>query len=134
MPVTDIGTGITITFLTSAFSANVMGIDGPELSRPKVPTTHLGTTTAHTSMPGDLYEIGEVTLDIQFDPNLNPPISSVAETIRITWPLAAGQSVAAKWEFSGYMVKYKPIGKLEELLTGTAVIQGSGAVTMTDAT
>lgn len=133
MPVTDIGTGITVTFLTSSFSANVIGIDGPGMERASIETSHLATTTAKTFMPGDLYDAGQLDLEIQFDPNLNPPISSAAETIRITWPLASGQSVAAKWEFSGFMTAYKPSGKLEELLTGTATVKATGAITMTDA-
>lgn len=134
MPVTDIGTGATVAFLTSSFSANIMSIDGPGIERPAIDTTHLGTTTARTHMPGDLYDVGPFDLEIQFDPNLNPPISSAAETIRITWPLAAGQSVAAKWEFSGFITAYKGGAKLEELMTGSMTIKGSGAITMTDAT
>jgi hypothetical protein len=88
----DTGHGATVTFGTTSGSFKLMGIStNLSLTRPRVETTYLGTSTNRTYMPGDLNEIGEVTLDVQFESATGlPATGTVAETITITYPLPGG--------------------------------------------
>ena len=131
MPV-DLGTGTTITFGTSGFTANVVSVDWDGIERASVQTSHLGTTTAHTFIPGDLYNPGEISLEIQFDPDDFPPIDQAAETITVTFPLSSGGSTAANWAGTGFATGFTAGVPLEELMTGTLTVKMSGAITPTD--
>ena len=131
MPVNN-GTAGTITFGTSGFTASITNINWDGIERASLPTSHLGTTTAHTFIPGDLYDPGEISLDIQFDPDDFPPISAVAETITVTYPLTAGATTAANWASTGFLTGASHIVPLEALMTGTITVKLSGAITPTD--
>ena len=131
MPV-DLGTGLSLTFGTSGFTANLLSVNGQDISRPAIQTTHLGTTTAHTFIPGDLYDPGGVEIEFQFDPDDYPPIDQPAETITVTYPLSSGGTTAANWAASGFMTDFSWGAPLEELMTGSATLKLSGAITPTD--
>lgn len=120
----DIGTGTTITFATGFF-AEILDITGPGLSRESIQTSHMGTTTAHTFLPGDLYDGGELTVELGLDVGQTPPISSVAESITITGP--GGDTIA----FDGFMTGFEPRIPLEDRMTATATIKVTGTVTFT---
>ena len=130
---TDVGNGCSLAFATSAFSAALLSIDGPGLSRPSVETTHMGTTVAKTFVPGDLYDPGELDLEFAFDPSLTPPISGALEVITITWAKHSPIATAATWVASGFLTDYKPGAKLDTRMTATAKLKLSGAITITPA-
>ena len=129
----DIGTGTTIAFGTSSFSAELLGISQDGMSRPAIDTSHMGTSTWKTFMPGDLVDNGEVQMEIAFNPDNQPPISAVAETITITFPVPAGSSSGATAAFSGFVTDWGVQGPLEERMTSTITIKVSGQITWTDA-
>ena len=127
----DVGTGVTIAFGTSGFAASLTSIS-VSMERGSIDTTNTATTVARTFMPTDLIDPGEITFDLQFDPDVEPPIKAVAETITITWPLPSGQSTAGTFACSGFMTAWEATGPLEELMTGTATCKLSGDYTWTD--
>lgn len=129
----DIGTGTTVTFGTSSFSANITNVGWSGIERPAIDTTHLGTTTARTFMPGDLFDPGELSLDIQFNPDNYPPITGAAETITVRFPIPAGLSNGATWVASGFMTSFELGNPLEELMTATMGVKFTGNITPTDA-
>jgi len=132
MPV-DIGTGASIAFGTSSFTANITSItpvSGAE--RPAIDTTHLGTTTARTFVPGDLVNWGELEVELQFDIDDRPPIDQVAETITITFPLSALGATAATLAGTGFMTNFGAEVPLEELMSGSYTVKWSGNLTWTD--
>lgn len=131
MPV-DIGTGLTITFGTSSWSANFTVSNWSGLSRESVETTHLGTTTAKTFTPADLYDAGELQIDFQFDVDDFPPIDQVAETITVTYPLSSGGSTAGTWVASGFMTNFDHSVETETLMSGSATVKFTGSITPTD--
>src|SRR5687767_1055724 len=120
-PVPDQGHGIAIVFGTSGFQGYIVGCRRSGAEREDVETTHAGTTdvsgtdvsSAKTFEPSDLYDEGEVELDIHHDPNNVVPIRKPKETITITYPLRTGQATAANYAFSGYVKRvsedYAPI-------------------------
>lgn len=133
MPISDIGTGTTITFGTSGFAARLMDVDWGGIKRAAVQTTHMGTTSNHSFMPGDLVDRGEIGLTFHFDPSLTPPIASAIETVTITWPVPAGLTNGATWAASCFMTDYKPGAKIETLMEATATLKVTGAITITAA-
>jgi hypothetical protein len=131
MPV-DLGTGASVTFGTSGFTANYTELRLPGMSRPVIKTSHLGTTTADTFTPGDLVDFGEFEMDLQWDPDDFPPIDQVAETITLTFPLSSGGSTAAKFQFTGFAHNFSGAVPHEELMTGSLTVKISGDITDTD--
>lgn len=127
----DNGTGTSIGFGTSSFAATVTAINGESIERVAIRTSHLGTTTAHTFTPGDLFDPGELSLDLQFDPDNKPPLNGAAETITVTFPVAAGESSGATWAASGFVTGFSYGVPFEELMTGTMTIKLSGDITVT---
>jgi hypothetical protein len=100
MPATavpDTGHGATVTFATTSWSGKLVGIPtNLQLTRPRVDTTHLGTSTNRSYMPGDVNELGEITLDVLFEGTVGlPAIGTAAETITITFPLPGGGAATA---------------------------------------
>ena len=118
-----VGTGATIAFGTSNFTASVSSISHGGISRPALDSSHLGTTVARTFVPGDLYDGGEITLSILFDPAATqPPISGVAETITIDFGTPTNV-------FSGFVTEWGYEVPLEELMTADVTIKVAGAIT-----
>jgi len=118
-----VGTGITIDFDTG-FVAEVLEVNGPNASRISIPTSHMGTSTAHVFTHGDLVDWGEVSVSIAFDPSLRPPIDDAPETITITYPT----SPTKDWEFIGFMTGFSPKGPLEDRMTADCTLKVSGDV------
>lgn len=131
---TDTFTGTAIVFGTSGFSAELLSANIPSASRGSIDTTHAGTTAARTFAPTDLIDWGDLEIELNFDPDEEPPLSGAAETITITWPLPAGGSTAATLAGSGFMTGFSISGTLEEKMTASATIKWTGDLTWTDAT
>ena len=98
------GTGTTITFGTSGFTADLVTITRPEKSREAVDTTHLGTVTAKTSEPGKLYDPGQYTMEFVHDPEQPLLIAEDSELITVTYPLVGSQVTPSSFQFTGYSV------------------------------
>lgn len=119
------GTGTTVTFGTSGFSFSLLDISGPGLSRDAVETSYMGTTTAKTFEPADLYDGGEFNVTGAYTGAVSPPITNAAETITIDW---SGTGVGYKSTFSGFMTAFEPQAAIDERMTFTATIKVTGAV------
>ncbi len=77
----DSGFGTTITF-SSGFFAEILSVDGPDLSRDPIETTHMGTTNGNkTFIPSDLIDNGTLSVEIAYVPATAPPISSTGPAI-----------------------------------------------------
>lgn len=131
----DVGTGTSLVFGTSGFNAYITNVSGPGITREAIETTHLGTTGGKTFIPGDLYDGGELTLDVMHDPSITVPMlaGNQPETITITYPTPAGMSSGATWSFSGFMTNYEPTAPLEDKMTATVTIKLTGNLTQTPA-
>ncbi len=127
---TDIGTGASIAF-DSGFLAEITNIDWGGIERVAVNTSHLLTTPAHTHIPGDLYDSGELSVDIHFDPDLTPPFNDVTETVTLTFPLPAGKTTAAKWVAQGFFTGIEPGIPLEDKMVATVTLKLTGEIVVT---
>lgn len=137
----DIGTGTTIAFGTSTFTAEITSIKHGGISRNTTETSHLGTAAAtgqdigsKTFLAGKLSDPGEITIEGHHDADLVPPVEAAPQTITVTFPLGTGESVASKWVFSGQMTSYEYSAPLEDKITFSATIKAVGKITITAAT
>jgi hypothetical protein len=95
--VPDTGHGASVTFGSTSWSGKLVDVPtNLQRTRARVQTTHLGTSGAHTYMPGDVDELGEITLDVLFEGKTGlPSTGTAAETITITFPLPGGGAAVA---------------------------------------
>lgn len=130
----DVGTGTTIAFGTSSFTADVMSINASGIERGEYETSHMGTTGSKTFSPTDLIDQGEIEMEFAFDPDAQPPIGGATETITITFPLPAGGTTAATLIGSGFVKAWQWGAELEEKMTGSATIRWASAPAWTAST
>jgi hypothetical protein len=138
----NIGTGTTLTFTTSGFSAEIIEtIDWTAITRGAVDTTHMTTTQpsagnfgGRTYIPTKFADPGQIALMVHFKPDTNVPINGVAETITVTFPLVTGDATAASWSATGFITEMGPSIPLEDKMVNRITVKLTGLVTMTDAT
>ena len=118
------GHGTTVTF-ASGFLAEITALVAPDQTREAFDSSHMETNIWRTKILGKLVDQGELTVDIFFEPETAPPISSIAETITINFP------DGASWAFSGGMTATGGATiDLDGLMTQTVTITVSGLITI----
>lgn len=137
MPVAvDEGHGATVALGTATWdtAALIKSITFDAIARAALETTNLATANGKTFMPEDLPDYGSVTFEFFHIDAIAPPYAS-AETITISYPVGAGQSVAATIACSGFLVDYTPGSPaIGEIMMGSAKYKFTGAMTFTAAT
>lgn len=125
----DMGTGTTITWGTSTFTALIRDIDHSGQSLSKHKTSDQSTTGTHTYIMGKLKEGGSFNVDFLFDSSLAvklPPLGAAAETITVTYP------DGGKEAFSGAVGSYgKQVPYDDDIMKGSMVIEVLGPITYT---
>jgi len=130
----DVGTGITIAFATSTFTADVVDFSPIfEQSVEQIECTHQGST-ARTFQPSDLKDYGECTMTINWTPGVVVPVGAAPEEITISFPIidTATNSTKGTWVCDGFISNYSASATLEEKMEGEVTIKWTGAGTLTD--
>lgn len=134
----DIGTGTTITFGTSAWAAQLIGVNWNGISRESILTAIMSTVGGRTFIPSDTYDPGEVVLEVAWDPDVPPPVvfngPTVPETVTITFPIPSGGNVGGKLAASMFITGFEINDPWEERMTATVTLKASGDITQTDHT
>jgi hypothetical protein len=113
MPVGDAagrtGHGTAITFGTSSFTASYHEIEGLELTRKAVRTSHLGLAqdAEHTYVPSDLIDTSPQRIRMEWNSSVSPPVAGAPETVTITYPLRAAQTVAGTLAGTAFVTQAK---------------------------
>ena len=115
------GHGTTLTF--SGLVANMISIDGPSFSREQIDTTHLGTTVTKTSTPADLFDAGEISVEIEFDPSYIVPIDGTTGSLAVRW---AGATPATWTWSSAYCTSFKTGAQTGQRLAATVGFKLNG--------
>lgn len=125
----DTGHGATLAMTTSSFTAQYREMGGASSSREAIDTSHLGTTTGRTFIPGDLVDNGEVEATILYDPDVQPPFNAAPEMMTLTYPVPAGGLSGATEVFTGFITDWtKPTLVTDGLMESTITIKISGDV------
>jgi len=136
------GIGTTIVFGTSGFTARVKGYTDLSVERETLDGTHMGSavsaTTPFTDLifkemcPGDLATVGDLQLDIVFDPDANDlPIAAAEETITLTFVKVGAQVTGATWAFTGFVSKFDAAIPHDGMITGSITLVVNGEPTWT---
>lgn len=137
----NLGTGTTITFGTSGFTAELLAISWSGLTRDTVDVSHMSTSAPGAGkmanrpfLAGKLVDPGEISGSFHFDADKIPPIDGVEELITITFPLIVGDTTPSKWACQGSLTAYDPDIPLDDKMTAAFTIKLSGEITVTVAT
>ncbi|WP_417745065.1 hypothetical protein [Rosistilla oblonga] len=120
------GNGSTVTFATSGFTARFEEIGEVKQTRGKIRDTDLETEDFHEYIPEDVAEPGEREFKIFWEgTNAPPSINSDPELVTVTHALEGGQSTAAKFIGSAFIVDLTvdPKHANNETKSGTIKIQ-----------
>lgn len=119
------GNGASITFATSAFVGVYNQIGGLRRFIDAIDKTSLSDTVSKYC-PGKVTKFDPVEVEIQWDPENQPPALGTEETITITLPKGIGQTTAGTMQASGFVADLTtPNWVNGELGVGTMVIQFS---------
>ncbi len=129
MPLTDIGTGTSITFVTTAFDAEFLSVEWSGISRGAVDSSHLLTVDWRTFIETDLVDPGTLQVEMAFDPSDEPPWLDAKEVIIVTFPVPPGLVTAATWRGDGFLTDFEFGVPLEDKMTATGSLKMSGAIT-----
>jgi len=124
----DTGFGITIEF-ASGFLAEIIGCKPPGPTREAIDVSHTTSPdNAKEFIFADLVDYGELTVDLNFQPDAIPPIDEPPEDTTINFPSGA------TWEFKGGLTGYEPDAPIDDRMTASATIKVTGKITITPAT
>lgn len=133
-PLSNIGTGGTIAFGTTSFTARFNNFNMDGIERPVIDAPHMAVAAPEAdeiaNMPrllGEIASPGNMTCEIHFNPDTVVPVCAAAEQITMTW------NGGATWVFSGGIVSYSASAAVDELMTGTVEIAALGPITVTAA-
>lgn len=127
----DIADGATISFGSVFSSLKIASISHSGITRNTVDASHLGTTGGKEFLGSSMYDPGEMSCEVHFDPSLRSTIvgamtnDSSAQQLTITYP--GGTSTYA-WTAFGYLTGFEVTATKEELMTATATVKLSGGI------
>lgn len=130
----DIGYGLTITF-ASGFFAKITEASWSGYSRNAIDSSHMTSTNGYrTFIPGDLKDVGELSVSLLFDKNAatKTNLAGAAETITVTFPTPSGGSTGGTWACSGFMTNFDMTLPMDDMMTADATIKFTGEPTLTD--
>lgn len=90
-------TGTTVTFGTSGFTAELLGVSWGGVQRGAIDQSHSGSSNAMSFLPADLYDPGEMTMNIHHKTTALPPLNGATETVTVMF------SDSNTWSASGLL-------------------------------
>ncbi len=135
----DSGAGLTMTFGTSGWTAELTRITADGISRGFTESTHYGTTQANgtttiggkTFFPHAFADPGSTTVEVHFNPDTIPPVNAAAETITFAFEKSGGDTTGASWAVSGFISDFSADFEMDGKMTATLTLKHSGLVTIT---
>lgn len=136
----DVGTGATLVCGTTGFTAliHIENVRWDGMSRNSFPTSHLGTPAPAagrvgnaTFIPGRIVDPGTLTMDVQHNPQVRPPLHADPETITVTFPKASADATAAYWSCTGFFVGVSSMNiPFDDKMMSTIVLKMTGEINM----
>jgi hypothetical protein len=128
----DIGQGTYVTFgtivgaSTAAYKVNNVSLSG--LTRDVVDASHLMTTGGKEYLASEMYDPGELSLEIHHDPSLNPLsiLTNVATNQVCTIAFANGGSSTVVWSAFALASSFEASAPKDDLMTGTLTLKLTG--------
>lgn len=134
-PPVDSGTGATLVFSTSSWTAEITDIKHSGKKRPSLKTSHLGLTAGAGELfqPGKLFDPGEIDIEFHFNPDSPPPYTATAENVSIKFPIVGTITTGSKDQINAFVIDFGETIPLENIMMGTAKLKCSGTISHTNA-
>ncbi len=107
---------------------------GPNITHEALDVTDLDST-GQDYLPAGVYDMGEVGLELNYDPDNAVHTQVVADTIAgteraviVTW--LNGTSATNTWTFQALPTGFTPAGAQSDKLTSSLTLKGTGVVTV----
>lgn len=119
------GTGATVTFGTSAFTAQLLDIDWSGRTRDALDSSHMGTTGVKTYIPADLVDGGELSLTYYFNCTdaTATLLGAVAETVTVAW------NTGVSWAASMFCTEVGASAQIGDTMKQTVKMKITGTIT-----
>ncbi len=121
-----IGTGAAVTYQSGLF-AEILSLEWTGITRDVYETTHMGTTGGKTYGDGNLYDPGELSVELAFD---NPDGGWITAMLANPETTTVTVSNGNTWAASGFMSEFEWSAPLEDRMVATATIKLSGGITL----
>lgn len=133
--------GSTLAFGTTSWAAKVTAVNLAGVEAVVHDVSHMGLTVPthpilgnRVKIPGGLIDPGHLEVEFWANPGTPPHVGAAAETLTFTYPLATGDSTAAKFAGSAICKSFEGQASLEQPWKGKAVFEITGGLTFTPAT
>ena len=123
----EMAQGASLAVGTANFAPDITSFTYSGLSRDDIDMSHLGLS-ANSAMefePSDLYDPGELTLELNFDPNAAVRVPWVGATETVTITFADSETFAG----SAYVKAFEFTGETNNKLTATCTVKFAAAIT-----
>lgn len=131
----DIGQGTYITFGTllsggTASSYKLTGLSWSGIERASADATHMLTVGGKEYVASGIYDPGEISAEILFDPSIKPwtAITNTSSAQAVEVRFANGGDTTALWSGNGYLTGFEVGSQVEDMQTGTVTIKLTGSV------
>lgn len=101
----DTQQGFTLTLVTDSLTLRLVSTTELAQFWARIRATHLGTTTDHEYVMGELADTDPVTVTYQNSPGLANPSGGLVQTITMTGPVAPGGTVAESVTGTGAVIR-----------------------------
>jgi hypothetical protein len=139
MPTVDLGTGTTIAFATSAFTAELLSLRWVGIGRPALPVPHMATPPAGANafgnrpfLKGKIVDPGSVELVVHFNADTNLPITHAPELVTILWPPDIPALSFPAYVGTGFVTQWGLVDSLDEAMIATMTLKWSGELSVAD--
>jgi len=114
--------------------ANITTISGPEISRETIDVTAHNTANAYMEFRGGLKDGGEVSLELNYDPNEHDVLVDDFDDVeprnyKIVFPVTP----AVTWAFAAIMTEFSSEAPYDDKLSASITLKVSGKPTITSA-
>lgn len=133
----DIGQGATVSFgaiLTNSTTSNTFKVNNVNwggITRDVVDASHMLTSGGKDFVASEIYDPGELSIEIQYDPSVNPitPLTNATTAQVVYMRFPSGGTATYAWSAHGYMSGFEAGIPRDDMMTGTVTIKLSGNVT-----
>lgn len=111
--------------------ANATNISGPNLSRNTIDVTAHDSPNRHMEFVGGLINPGEVSIDINYDPDIHDTlVEDLEDEDPRNYQMVFPAPITATWAFAAVMTGFQQTAPFDNKLTATLTFQVSGKPTI----
>ena len=125
-----IGHGTTITFATGLF-ANIIDMDWSGIARAAIDSTHMGSGTNKTFLPGGTYDPGGLSATIQFNTAAQTGAHIVSALMTAVAEVCTMDFGTAAFTGSAFATDNGISGADEDIITQAVTLKFTGAIATT---